>query len=177
VAKSERPRALVVDDERQVLAVMVRALEDAGYECDAALNGEEALQHLAVKHFDLVVTDLRMPKMHGHALITRLLTLETIPVIIAVTAVADPRIVLDLYLRGVSEVTFKPVNIEILMAKIMALMQLRGNLKTGSTRDTRMVETSKKIQRVTGDLQTQLKTHRSQFPGHHRFPEEAGNRT
>ncbi len=155
--------ALVVDDERQVLALLLRALEENGYACDAALNGEEALQYMSKASYDLVVTDLRMPRMHGHALITRLLELEIVPVIVVVTAVADPRIVLDLYLRGVSEVSFKPVNIEILMAKIAALMHLRGDSGNIPSRDVRMVETSREIHRVTGDLQAQLKTIEQNF--------------
>lgn len=164
VSRIERKQALVVDDERQVVAVLVRALEDSGFVCDAALNGEEALQQIARKNYHLVVSDLRMPRMHGHALITRLLNLQPSPIIVVVTAVADPRIVLDLYLRGVSEVAFKPVNIEILMAKITALMQLRGDQKEGGgLRDTRMVTTSREIQRVAGDLETQLKTIESGF--------------
>ncbi len=161
--RSDHLQALVVDDERQILAVLLRALEDTGFDCEPASNGEEALQQIARKRFDLVVTDLRMPKMHGHALITKLLEIEVTPVIVVVTAVADPRIVLDLYQRGVSEVAFKPVNIEILMAKIKALMQLRGEHKTVGSRDSRMVETSREIQRVTLNLQTQLKTIESGF--------------
>jgi two-component system response regulator AtoC len=59
---------LVVDDEeplRQLLAVILR---DHGYEPRAVASAEEALKELAAREYDLVLTDVRMPRMDGIAL-------------------------------------------------------------------------------------------------------------
>ena len=61
-------RALIVDDERNVRDVVREALSRVGFACDLASNGEEALERVASADYEIVVTDLRMPHKHGHAL-------------------------------------------------------------------------------------------------------------
>ena len=64
-------RILVVEDDRAVRSLSVRALQQAGYRVDEAIDGEfgwEALQHGV---FDLLVTDNRMPRLSGVDLIAR----------------------------------------------------------------------------------------------------------
>ncbi|HWL70040.1 MAG TPA: PAS domain S-box protein [Geminicoccus sp.] len=62
-----RPRAriLVVDDEAEIVELLSEALELDGHQVLAASNGEEALRILAAQPVDLVVSDLRMPKIDG----------------------------------------------------------------------------------------------------------------
>ncbi|MFP3927285.1 MAG: response regulator [Desulfobacteraceae bacterium] len=61
----EKERVLVVDDEEAVRRLMVRILSMEGYEVHTVQDGATALYHLEQKHFDLVVTDYKMPKMNG----------------------------------------------------------------------------------------------------------------
>ena len=61
-------RALVVDDEPDVLAVSQRALAGAGIMVIAAINAAEALDRLRTSPVDVLVTDLRMPVMNGEML-------------------------------------------------------------------------------------------------------------
>ncbi len=56
---------LVVDDETNVRWSLARALELQGYRVSTADSGETALEALAQRHFDLVITDIRMPGMDG----------------------------------------------------------------------------------------------------------------
>ena len=62
-------RILVVDDEEIVRKSFSRVLADDGFEVETAENGEAAIGILAERSFDLVVTDLRMPKVDGRALL------------------------------------------------------------------------------------------------------------
>lgn len=62
-------KVLVVDDEQTVQQLLVRLLVAAGYEVRTASNGEEALRCLDGERFDLVVTDLVMPKADGMAVL------------------------------------------------------------------------------------------------------------
>ena len=64
--------ALVVDDSMLIRYGVSRYLESRGYAVEAASNGSEALELLARTTVDLIVTDMRMPKMSGEELITAL---------------------------------------------------------------------------------------------------------
>jgi two-component system, cell cycle sensor histidine kinase and response regulator CckA len=69
----EPPLALVVDDEEPVRRFVERALQSGGYRTAGAGDGPEALE-LAAKlgKFDVLVTDVMMPQMHGDELARRL---------------------------------------------------------------------------------------------------------
>jgi CheY-like chemotaxis protein len=58
-------RLLVVDDEALLRMAVVRTLELAGHECDAAADGLEGLDCLLRQPYALVLTDHRMPRMDG----------------------------------------------------------------------------------------------------------------
>src|SRR5690349_16351281 len=64
-------KVLFVDDEPRVLNAIQRALLVAGMEWDArfADGGEAALAAIAAEHFDVVVSDMRMPRVDGAAVL------------------------------------------------------------------------------------------------------------
>ena len=63
-----RARILVVDDEDFVRSVIIDVLATLGHQVDAASGGAEALRRCEQMRYDLIVSDLRMPKMDGTAL-------------------------------------------------------------------------------------------------------------
>jgi two-component system response regulator FlrC len=65
-------RILVVDDERSVRAFLAEVLVRSGHEVDQAGDGEEALALARSQAFQVVVTDLKMPKLDGLALLEAL---------------------------------------------------------------------------------------------------------
>ncbi len=60
-------KILVVDDNPVNLEIAVETLVDAGASVSAAMNGSEALDHINTTAFDLVLLDLTMPDIDGHA--------------------------------------------------------------------------------------------------------------
>jgi CheY-like chemotaxis protein len=60
-----RPRVLVVDDEASIRALICDAVKDLGYKAAEAADGVAAVALLDQHRFDLIVTDLRMPRMGG----------------------------------------------------------------------------------------------------------------
>jgi CheY-like chemotaxis protein len=58
---------LLVDDEPDVLDMMTVMLRDDGYRLATALGGQQAVELARGEHFDVVVTDLKMPGMDGIA--------------------------------------------------------------------------------------------------------------
>jgi CheY-like chemotaxis protein len=66
------PSVLVVDDDEVVRLIARRSLEAAGYHVWEASDGTQALGYLLQGVVDVVVTDIRMPKMDGWELLTHL---------------------------------------------------------------------------------------------------------
>jgi CheY-like chemotaxis protein len=64
--------ALVVDDSMLIRYSICRFLEARGFAVEAAVNGAEAVELLARVRADLIVTDMRMPKMSGSEFISAL---------------------------------------------------------------------------------------------------------
>jgi len=63
--EKRKANILVVDDEKVIHESCGRILREEGYEVETALSGEEALQKLKERQYDLVLTDIRMPGMDG----------------------------------------------------------------------------------------------------------------
>ncbi len=63
---------LVVEDEAALAAAVIDALQDAGYLVEHAADGEEALDEVKAHAFDLVVCDLKMPRLDGKAFFRKL---------------------------------------------------------------------------------------------------------
>jgi signal transduction histidine kinase/CheY-like chemotaxis protein len=67
-----RSHLLVVDDDSQVVDLVRQLLEDAPYEIEAALDGQEALEAISHRQPDVILLDLLMPRMDGFAVIEHL---------------------------------------------------------------------------------------------------------
>ncbi len=64
-----KPRLLLVDDDKDALDGLINILRRDGYQVAGVLSGYEALNSLSKKSFDVIITDLNMPGMHGFTLI------------------------------------------------------------------------------------------------------------
>jgi HD-like signal output (HDOD) protein/DNA-binding response OmpR family regulator len=115
--------ALVVDDEDAWRFCIAQALTKEGFACATAADGASALEMVGATRYDIVITDLRMPNKHGHALALEILSRPSPPVIVVLTGVAEPRLVRDLYVRGVDAVEFKPISPKMLAAKVRILLE------------------------------------------------------
>ncbi|MCD4768937.1 MAG: response regulator [Bacteroidales bacterium] len=58
-------KILVIDDEREILLMLKKMLERAGYLVDLALNGKEGMELLENDNFSLIITDIIMPEKEG----------------------------------------------------------------------------------------------------------------
>ncbi len=79
---------LIVDDSQIVLNLHRYILEEAGFQCTTAENGFVALELLAQDQFDLVITDINMPRMDGYELTRKIREMDDykhIPIIIIST--------------------------------------------------------------------------------------------
>ena len=85
IAETSRRRILIVDDSLTVREVERRLLENSGYEVTVAVDGVDGWNTLQLKKFDLVISDVDMPRMNGIELIKKIKgdpNLKDLPVII-----------------------------------------------------------------------------------------------
>lgn len=87
VVRSVKPplRILVVDDSITVREVERKLLENYGYKVDVAVNGMDAWNAIRTHHYDLVITDVDMPRMNGIELVSQMKqspSMASLPVII-----------------------------------------------------------------------------------------------
>jgi DNA-binding response OmpR family regulator len=115
-------RILVIDDEPNVRLMFRTALESAGYEVDDAGDGEEGLLRLAAGPVDLILLDLRMPRLDGMAMLRALRDAGSdIPVAIVTAHGSIPDAVAAMKLGAVDFLT-KPVTPEALRTAVAAVL-------------------------------------------------------
>lgn len=113
---------LLVDDESSFLLSLTDMLQEYKdkFYIVTANNGREAVEVLSAKPIDLVVTDLKMPKMDGFELLSHLASeYPHIPVIV-MTAFGTPDVEDRLLDMGAFQYIEKPIDFEALMEKIVA---------------------------------------------------------
>lgn len=113
-----RFNALVVDDDAISRKTVGFNLEQEGFHCEYCTGAEDALKCLENGEFDLVVTDLCMPKMHGHSLAVEVLSRPNRPLVVVHSGIEDPRMTRELISRGVDDVIYKPTNYAGFAAKV-----------------------------------------------------------
>ncbi|MEO9238718.1 MAG: response regulator, partial [Jatrophihabitantaceae bacterium] len=116
-------RILVVDDEENVVHLVASALRFDGFETVTADNGNSALAAVAEHDPDLVVLDVMMPGLDGHAVLQHLRSAGSIVPVIFLTArdTATDRVA---GLRsGADDYVVKPFSVEELLARVHAVLR------------------------------------------------------
>ena len=103
---------LVVDNEMRMRQILEFALKSMGHEVVQAADGLEALAAIEATHFDLVLTDMRMPRMDGMQLLRELRERgEEVPVIV-LTAYGTIETAVEAMRLGASDYIIRPFEIE-----------------------------------------------------------------
>ncbi len=103
---------LVADDEKNIRNGLSLALEDEGYEVFTAENGEQAWTLLTRENIDLLITDLRMPKVSGNELLKKVSSAyPTMPVVI-LTGHGTIESAVEAMRNGAVDFLTKPLNLD-----------------------------------------------------------------
>lgn len=129
---------LSVDDDTEMIGLLHEVVSQLGHTSVTAVDGIDALEKLGENQFDIVITDISMPRMNGIDLTKRIKTdLEDVDVVV-VTGYQDEYKYTDVIEIGASDFISKPFNINELEAKINRIIrerELRAELKRLSIRD------------------------------------------
>jgi len=123
--------ALVVDDSMLMRYTVCRFLEERGFAVESATNGVEALEVLARRHPDLIVTDMQMPKMSGSELISAVKAMPdmaTVPIII----VAGRASGFDEKEKRANFTIYKDIDIEGQLEKALAALPGKASRAKGA---------------------------------------------
>jgi two-component system response regulator AtoC len=119
-------RVLVVEDEREMRAMLEKGLTRRGFTPVAMPSADEALAKLAAEDFDVVLTDLRMPGMDGLALCERIaLNRPDIPVVV-VTAFGSLETAVAAIRAGAYDFVTKPIDVDALVLVLERAVQHRA---------------------------------------------------
>jgi CheY-like chemotaxis protein len=115
-----RPRVLLVDDDRSVLDALGAVIESEGFELVRAADGHEALVRFRLRKIDIVLLDLNMPVKGGWETLERLTTINPLLPIIVITARSDAYPIA--LARGVAVLMQKPLDISLLLESMRELL-------------------------------------------------------
>ena len=141
-------RILVAEDERDLHALLKKRLERQQYSVDACMDGQEALDYLAVTEYDAVVLDIMMPKTNGLEVLKTIRRQgKSTPVLLltAKDSVQDRVTGLDL---GADDYLVKPFAFEELLARLRVMLRK----STAALSNTNIIEIA--------NLKVDLNTHK-----------------
>jgi CheY-like chemotaxis protein/anti-sigma regulatory factor (Ser/Thr protein kinase) len=115
-------RILIVDDDPGTRLLLARLLEAEGHEVTSAEDGVEALERLARESFDVLLVDLRMPRMGGLDLLARLRERGSTARAVVMTADDTPQNLLESVRRHAFRYFPKPVERQALLEAVNAAL-------------------------------------------------------
>ncbi|MFW5967605.1 MAG: protein kinase domain-containing protein [Persicimonas sp.] len=137
--KTTQPQAhlLVVDDQEMNREMLSRRLKRRDYQVTVAVDGLDALEKVEQEDFDLVLLDIRMPRMNGLEVLQRLReehSVTELPVIMT-TAESASETVVEALRDGANDYITKPLDFGVVLARIKTHLEIkrtsRGRAQSG----------------------------------------------
>ena len=105
-------KILVVDDEQSMREFLDIMLKKEGYKVSLASNGDEVMKYIDKDIFDLVLLDIRMPKMDGIAVLKKIKSTSPETVVIMITAYASADTAIKAMKEGAYDYITKPFKVD-----------------------------------------------------------------
>jgi PAS domain S-box-containing protein len=119
----EKNKILIVDDEPDIALILKLELEDAGYLTVAARDGVEALDFLGRESFALVLLDIKMPRMDGMEVLSRIKESAWEVAVVMMTAHGCEDIAVEAMKSGALDYIAKPFSCEDMLQKVARAIQ------------------------------------------------------
>jgi len=122
-------KILVAEDEKDIRELIAFTLRYAGFDVEVAVNGIEALEKIGQEKPDLIILDVRMPRMTGYEVCRRLKEdpqTRDIPVVF-LSAKGQDMEVQEGYASGAEEYIIKPFVPDDLVAQVQRILEQAGH--------------------------------------------------
>ena len=120
--RPQRPRILLVEDDAETRAALLRELTSRGYQVDPAVDGQSALERWETARPDVILLDLGLPDMDGLSVITRVRRDASTPIVILSGRYEEREKVAALE-RGADDYVTKPFGVEELSARLRVALR------------------------------------------------------
>ena len=117
-------RVLVVDDDSDILQIIVEVLEDYGIQAQPCPDGDRALKLLKQEAFDLVLADIKMPRMTGIDLLFHIRNLGLDTKVILMTAYASLETAVQAVRGDAFDYLVKPFTLKELRERVRQALQM-----------------------------------------------------
>lgn len=117
------PRILVVDDEQDICKALTFLLKREGYDVASVNSGEEAISRLERESFDVVITDLKMGKLDGMAVLERAKEINPELPVIMMTAFASIESAVEAMKKGAVDYIVKPFHNEEIRLTVKRVLE------------------------------------------------------
>ena len=118
-------KILIVDDEKSIRDSLKMVLAEEGFTTDAAGDGEEALQKIRENDYDVVISDIKMPKLDGMQLLESATKISPETFFIIMTAYASVKTAIDALRHGAFDYLIKPVEFEDVIIRVKRLIEYK----------------------------------------------------
>ena len=115
-------KVLVVDDEKLIVKGIRFSLEQDGMEVDCAYDGEEALEMIRNKEYDIILLDVMLPKLTGFEVCQQVREFSGVPIVMLTAKGEDMDKILGLE-YGADDYIIKPFNILEVKARLKAIIR------------------------------------------------------
>lgn len=117
-SRMSKDRILIADDEADIALILKLQLEDAGYKTVRAKDGVEALEMLAKESFELILLDIKMPRMDGIEVLKRVRCSNPSTVVVMMTAHGNEEIAVAAMKEGALDYIAKPFSNEDMLKRV-----------------------------------------------------------
>lgn len=124
-----RKRLLVVDDEQSMCGMITDSLRSVGHDCKGVTDPVAAIQILEQNSFDLLISDIKMPRMDGVYLLQRVRQEHLDTDVILITGHSDQYSYGELIRQGAADFIIKPFRISELRAKVERVIRERNMIQ------------------------------------------------
>ncbi len=133
----DRPRILIVDDEKFIRDILADFLGLEGYFVRTASDGVSAIEALSTSRYDLVISDLKMPRMGGIELLEAIPKVSPSTLTVIMTGFGTVETAIDAMKRGAYDYVLKPFKME----EVIHIVQRGIDKQRLTTENMRLKET------------------------------------
>ena len=138
---------LIIDDERAIRSVLKEILTSEGYKVDEAVDGEEGLKKFMASSFDLVLCDIKMPKLDGLEFLQKAYEANPDVPIVMISGHGTIETAVDAVKKGAYDFISKPPDLNRLLITIRNAMD-----KTNLVKETKTLKKKvNKVQEIIGE--------------------------
>ena len=116
-------RILIAEDDHELCQLFSHVLMKHGYEVKGVSNGKEALMAMEQDYFDLLISDIMMPKMDGYELVRQLREKGNQTPVMMITAKDAFDDMRQGFLSGTDDYMVKPINVNEMVLRVGALLR------------------------------------------------------